>query len=215
MFEAANIPIDANALSQPEDIYCYFVRMTDGKGRRITAVRRATQFKGILKSQLISWGDDTLRVVDDDVFKLDREFDFIIDSKRVHILHPAAFEFAGKLQAAIMSSVSENIAALQQDLAFVSLDGIQKYASKHPKAARFLASIKSNGQGKGVNKNLLKKACVASGFVVSESRGMVLIPAGHELDFLEVIDRRRYALELVKGKTERYRAGSREPVSNG
>jgi len=67
---ANNLRIDSNALRDPNKIFCYFVRMTDVQGQRLTAVRRATQFKGVLKSHLISFLTDALKIIEDKVFKL-------------------------------------------------------------------------------------------------------------------------------------------------
>ncbi len=36
----------------------------------------------------------------------------------------------------------------------------------------------------------------------------------HVMGFLEVLDRRRYELELVGGHPERFKAGSRTPIIN-
>lgn len=48
---------------------------------------------------------------------------------------------------------------------------------------------------------------------VKESQGKVVIASGPEIGFLEVFDRRRYELELVKGRPERFKAGSRTKIS--
>src|SRR5207249_6673088 len=79
LHEAVNLDPAANALEDPGQVFCYFTRLTDAKGRKLTALRRATQFKGVLKNRLIKFGDDTLRNIEDRVFKLDTEFDLLID----------------------------------------------------------------------------------------------------------------------------------------
>ncbi len=62
--QAENLPLSAGALSEPKDIFCYFARMTDGEGRRLTAVRRATQFKGVLRSHgLMRLINDALQII--------------------------------------------------------------------------------------------------------------------------------------------------------
>lgn len=72
--EAKNLPVDSGVLSEPAEVFCYFARMTDGKGLRLTGVRRASQFKGILKNRLIRIVSDALKLVEDKVFKLDNDF---------------------------------------------------------------------------------------------------------------------------------------------
>jgi hypothetical protein len=213
--EASSLDIDTTALSNPADIFCYFARFTDKKTRRLTAMRRATQFKGVLKSRnrLVRMIDNTLKIIEDTVFKLDSDFDFLVDSANVYILRPSGFEFVGKLQQAVLNAVPENITAIRNDLPFVEFDGIEKYAAKHPRAARYLASIKGQAETKNIDKAALKKLCKSTGVEVSEAKGKIVVSAGHEMGFLEVLDRRRYELELVKGQPERFKAGSRTKLN--
>lgn len=213
LHQAANLPLDIQALADPASIFCYFARMTDAKGRRLTALRRATQFKGVLKTRgLLRIETDALRLIKERVFKLDADFDLLVDSSYVHILRPTAFEFAGHLQEAIMGAVPHNIAAIQKDLKFVAFANIEDYAGKHPRAARYLASIRALKETSNIDKNALKRLCKSNGVEISESKGTITVSAGHELDFLEVLDRRRYQLELVKDSPERFRAGSRKKI---
>ena len=214
LHDAAQLDIDTNALADPADVFCYFARLTDSKKRRLTALRRATQFKGILKSRgrLIRMLDDTLQMIEDTVFKLDNDFDVLVDAANVHILRPSGFEFAGKLQQAILGAVPDNIKAIKKDITFVEFDGIEAYAAKHPRAARYLASIRAQAETQNINKSALKKLCKRTGVEVTEAKGKIIVSADHEMGFLEVLDRRRYQLELVKGDAERYRAGSRRRI---
>ena len=215
LHEAASLDIDTAALSDPADVFCYFARFTDKKKRRLTALRRATQFKGVLKSRnrLVRMLDDTLKIIEDTVFKLDNDFDLLVNATNVHILRPSGFEFAGKLQEAILAAVPENVKAIRKDLAFVEFGGIETYAGKHPRAARYLASIRGQEETKNIDKSLLKKLCKQTGVEVAESKGKVIVTNGHGMGFLEVLDRRRYEVSLVKEKPERYRAASRRKIN--
>lgn len=42
---ANNLHTDGHALGNPSELFCYFARFTDRRNRRLTALRRATQFK--------------------------------------------------------------------------------------------------------------------------------------------------------------------------
>ena len=212
LHEAANLPLDSHALDDPAMVFCYFARLTDNKGRRLTALRRATQFKGVVKSRLIRFVTDALRLIEDRVFKLDTDFDLLVDAANVHILRPSGFEFAGKLQQAILDAVPQNIKVIRKDLGFVEFDGIEAYATEHPRAARYLASIRG-AETKNIDKAALKKVCKSTGVEVTESKGKITVLTGHEMGFLEVLDRRRYELELVKGQPERFRAASRTKLN--
>ncbi len=214
LHEATNLDIDGGALGEPADVFCYFSRLSDKKQRRLTALRRASQFKGVLKKRLLRFVSDSLKLIEDSVFKLDSDFDLLVDSANVHILRPSGFEFAGKLQQAILAAAPSNIKVIRKDLDFVEFDGIEKYAGMHPRAARYLASIRAQGETKHIDKALLKKLCTQTEVEVSESKGMVHVAAGHEMGFLEVLDRRRYEVSLVKDQPERYRAASRRKIES-
>lgn len=165
LHQANNMAFDGAALSEPAAVFCYFARMTDHKGRRLTALRRASQF-----------------------------------------------EFAGNLQDAILQAAPKNIALIEKDLPFVDFATIGDYASKHPRAARYLASIRGQKETKSIDKAALRKLCKQTGVEVQTINGKITIADGHEMGFLEVLDRRRYELELVKGSPERFRASSRRKI---
>jgi hypothetical protein len=212
LHEANNLPIDSAALNNPEIIFCYFARFTDTQGRRLTALRRATQFKGILKNRLIRLVTDALKIVEDKIFKLDTDFDLLIDALNVHILRPSGFEFAGQLQAAIMAAVPNNVTAIKADLSFVNFDVIETYASQHSRAARYLASIRSQGEAQNIDRGRLIQLCTHTGVETEEANGQITVTEKHVMGFLEVLDRRRYEIELVADAPEQYRAASRSKL---
>lgn len=214
LHEAANLPLDAAALADPAQVFCYFARLTDNKQRRLTTLRRATQFKGVLKSRLLRLVTDSLRLIEGSVFKLDTDFDLLVDSDYAHILRPSGFEFAGKLQEAILGAVPTNLKAIQKDLPFVNFANVEEYAGRHPRAARYLASIRGQKETKNIDKSALKKLCKQTGVEVKESGGKIIVDDSHVMGFLEVLDRRRYEVELVKDSPERFRAGSRRKIES-
>ena len=215
LHQAENLSIDTAALTRLDDLFCYFARLTDTKQRKLTAMRRAGQFKGIVKNKgrLVRLLDDTLKIIEDTIFKLDNEFDLLVDSKHVHILRPSGFEFTGKLQQAILDAVPANVAVIKRELTFIEFGGIELYAAKHPRAARYLASIRGQEEMKNIDKSALKKLCKNTGVNISESKGKVTIAEGDEMAFLQVLDRRRYQLELIKDKPEKFVAASRKAIN--
>jgi hypothetical protein len=215
LHKAANLPLNADALNNSTTVFCYFTRMTDKTGQRLTGLRRATQFKGSLKKRFMQLHTNALKLVQEPIFKLDQDFDLLIDSQHLHILRPSGFEFAGKLQEAIMEGVPKNIALIQSELPFVEFSVVEAYAMKHPRAARYLASIQSQEQGKNIDKRALKSLCKQTGVHIKESKGKLVVEDDQIIGFLQVIDRRRYQVELVKGSPERYSAASRQPIANG
>jgi hypothetical protein len=212
LHQATNLPQDMGALSDPTKVFCYFARMIDTKNRHLTALRRANQFKGVLKNRMIGIFSDALKLIKEPVFRLDNDFDLLIDANNVHILRPNGFEFVGHLQEAVLAAMPKNVSALQQDLNFVDFTIIQDYAGKHPRAARHIASIRSQNETRNIDKLALKNLCIETGVGILESDGKITVQKGHVLGFLEVLDRRRYQVKLVNGSPERFKAPSRQKI---
>jgi hypothetical protein len=211
---ASNLEINNTALDEPSFIYSYFALFTDSQGRHLTAIRRASQFKGVLKKRLIRFSTDAMKIIEDNVFKLDNDFDLLIDSTKIHILRPSGFEFVGELRDAVLASVQQNINAIRPNLSFVDFAGIESYASTHSRAARYLASIKSQRETENIDKNALLDLCNRTGVEVNDTNGTVTVEDLHVMGFLEVLDRRRYEINLVTESPEQYRAASRQKIDN-
>ncbi len=217
LHNAANLPQGVDALRDPDAFSYYFARFVDRGDRRLTAVRRAAHFKGILKSRnrLVHWVDGSLKIVDDDVFKLDNDFDLIMDSVNVHILRPTAFEIIADMKAAILGAVPRNVESLREHLPFVNLSVVEDYVSEHPRAARYLASICSSGRAAGVDRERLMNLCERTKVHVERRNGLLSVTPENIMGFLEVLDRRRYGVDLVPQQPETYKAASRQKVTHG
>lgn len=208
----ASIDVVADDLSDIERVFCYFARLIDKDGNRLTALRRSTYFKSLGKSRIIQITGDTLRLVNNPLFKLDKEFDLLIDANQVHILRPSGFEYTGRLQEAIRNAVPQNIQKIKNDIPYVNWEPIEGYAMTHTRAARYLASIKAWSQQ--VDKTALMSLCASTGVVIEESlNGQLIVDEKNIMGLLEVLDRRRYENELVLGSPEQYRAASRSRIN--
>ena len=208
---AGQLRIDGEALDRPEHIFCYFARFIDAGQRRLTAVRRATHFKGVLKATLIRFVSDSLKLVEDRVFRLDHDFDMLVDSSLTHILRPSAFEFVCGLRKQLLAAVSSNVASIRQDIPFVEFSNIEEYASTHPRAARYLASIRAQ-RSVGVEFRALRDLCRSTGVEIDCMNGMITVAEDQALGFLEVLDRRRYQINLIRRGSEQFRASNRRRI---
>ena len=213
LHEATSLDIDAGALDDPTLVFCYFIRLIDASGNRLTAMRRAASFKAILKSRLIHLYRNSLSLIEHPVFKLDNELDFVTDSETIHILHPAGFEEIADLERVILKEAKENVTAIGEQLG-LNIDPIAKYASEHILSARVAASILSGGEAEKIDKNALQRLCRRNGVNVVIVRRRIDVQPGHERAFLEVLDRRRYNVRLVRGVTELFRANSRQLLAS-
>ena len=108
--EAENIPSSGDAINEPDDIIFYYVSLRDSKGEQMMAFRRASHFRGTLASRrrLISWIDDSLRMMKENVFRLDEHFDFWVTGNTVYILHPSNFEFVAQIEQKVLDEASKN-----------------------------------------------------------------------------------------------------------
>lgn len=209
---ACNTPMKTDAIKSPKTIIFYFTKMTDSKGNKITAMRRASQFKGIISKRLLSIMDDSLDLISDNVFKLDEEFDIIVDKSNIHIIHPRGFEAIGDLKKEIMSASKNNIESIKSSLNFIDFTSIESYSINHQRAARLAASICSSEKYKDIDQNLLLTFCEKTDIPILKKDGLIHVQPGNELKFLELLDRRLYSITLVSNKNENYIAGSRREL---
>ena len=142
---------------------------------------------------------------------LNDDFDLLIDSQFVHVLRPSGFEFTGKLKQAILDAVPGNINTIRRDISFVNFDIIEEYAQSHSRAARYLASILTQNLA-GISFDSLVDLCERTGVTVDSTDGEITVQQSNIMDFLEVLDRRRYENVLVPGQPERFRASSRQRI---
>ena len=211
LHDAHNLPMGPAVLTDLNEVFCYFARFTDGQGQRLTAMRRASHFKGVLEKQLLHFVTDQLKIVEDKVFKLDSDFDLLIDSDYTHIWRPNAFESLCGLKQLILDAVPDNVATIQRDIDFMNFTVIQDYASTHPRAASHLASIRKQNLV-GITRESLESLCRSAGVKLEESNGMAVVADKDVMDFLEALDRRRYQVEVVPSMPERFRATSRRRI---
>jgi len=214
LFNAQNLPTEQNGLNDPSEIFFYFAICRDQQNKKLLAIRRAAQFKAVLKAKgrLIRWLDDTMSAVEDDIFKLDQDFDYLVTEDEIYILRPSGFEFTADLDELVLAKATQNTQKLQQIMEFVDFNSLAEYVSMHKRAARLVAAIRSRDDLSGITVDSLKAVCKATGVEVEEIDDKVGPVSGHEMHFLMLLDRRRYSLALIEENTETYEAASRRKV---
>ena len=210
----AHLDMTTEVFDDVASIYAYFIRMRDEDDQRFTAIKRATSFKGLAqKGNLLSMFSNVLDIVDDNIFKLDNSFDILIDDDHVHIWRANSFEAIGKLRNEILASVEGNIDTIKEHMDFVDFGPIGQFASQHINGARYLASIRAQLTPDPINSASLIKLCRDTGVLVKEEDGLIVVDHDHVMGFLEVLDRRRYGIELIDGQLEQFRASSRQRIN--
>jgi len=209
VFETTNLATDTNGLGDVEKIVSYFAIFRDRAAQKLMAFRRAMQFKGILKKKLIRFSDDALRIIPDDVFKLDTDFDFIVCDGQILIWRPSGFVFTAGMDEHVAACAMQNVDHIAKDIACVDFSGLKKFVEGHKMGMRLVAAIRSRTDLAMISRNQLKRECKDSKIEVTEKNGKLIPTEGSELAFLKLLDRRRYALTLIPRKREIYEAASR------
>jgi hypothetical protein len=209
-YQAENLEMDTYALELSQDIVGYFSIFRDRRGHKLMAFKRATHFKGILRKKLIHFIDDAIRLLPDDVFKLDQDFDFLIHDNQIFISHPSGFEFSADIERYVATCALESIKSVSKRISCVNFDQMKDFIKSHKRAMRLVAAIKSRDDLEKISSIKLKVFCAENKVPLTESKGKLWPVTGHELQFLMVLDRRRYTVTLIENEPETYEAPSRK-----
>jgi len=213
VFASENLTTDTYGLTNPKSIISYFAIFRDNAGRKLMGFRRAAQFKGVVKKNLITLLDDTLKLVEDHLFKLDTDFDYIIYDDQVLIWRPSGFIFTAGMDEHIAACAAANVDLVSKEVACVDFLGLKDFVLKHKLSMRLIAAIKSRKNLADISKRRLKAECKEAGLKISEIKGMLSPQEGSEYGFLMLLDRRRYTVTLIEKKPETYEAPSRHAAA--
>lgn len=213
MYVSENLITDTNGLSDSTRLISYFAVFRDSFGSKLMGFRRAAQFKGVVKKKLVTLTDDTLKIVQDDLFKLDTDFDFLIYDEQVLIWRPSGFIFTAGVDRHIATHAAANVDEVAKSVTFVDFSQLKDFISKHKLSMRLIAAIRSRDDLGEISKRRLKAESKAAGLKVSEAKGMLSPQEGSEYGFLMLLDRRRYTLNLIDKKPETYEAASRRAAA--
>ena len=216
IYDTKNVPNNANALTQcPSEIYFYILRTEDKSGYRLIAARRASGLKSAIKQQFLGLTGDELYAVEDKLFRLDEEFSFFTDGEDVFILHATDFTYIASIDDELRKQAAKIMVKLDKTLAGIDLTKvtakIAKGASK--RTSRLLASIANRGDLNKIDNSLLLNYCSEFGIKMKDVDGKHQIHSNHTVKFLQILDRRLYTLELIKGTPEHYEAASRQELA--
>lgn len=209
IYETDNFDTDTHGLDEPRALVSYFAIFRDIHGNKLMAFRRAAQFKGVVKKRLVQLTDDTLKLGPDKVFKLDTDFDFVIFDDQILVWRPSGFIFTADMDDHIAACAAGNVDRIAEDVTCVDFTGLKVYVSKHKLAMRLVAAIKSRNDLAKISVNRLKASCKANDVSFATKNGKLVPNEGSEMDFLLLLDRRLYTLELIEDEPETYQASSR------
>ena len=215
LYNARNIPVSEISLSEiANTITYYFAIFKHRNGAKQIAVKRPSQFKGLLKkhNRLMQLVDDTLQVVVDDIFKLDNDFDFVIHDNAIDILHPTGFTFIANIEEEIMRTAALATRALSARIAFVNFEYLSNFVGLSKTAAKLVSSIKAREDLERTSMEKLIARCQTLNVTVREENGQILPDEADVIQFLQILDRRGYDVDLTDEEPEIYVATSRKKV---
>jgi len=213
VFESENLVTDTHGLADPSRLISYFAVFRDNSGSKLMGFRRAAQFKGVVKKNLITLLNDTLKIVADHLFKLDTDFDFLIYDDQILIWRPSGFIFTAGMDEHIAACAAANVDQVSQSVTFVDFSRLKDFVSEHKLSMRLIAAIRSRDDLADISKRRLKAECKEAGLKISEAKGMLSPQEGSEYGFLMLLDRRRYTVTLIEKKPETYEAPSRHAAT--
>jgi len=146
LFNAGALDDLANLPDHVNDIEMYFAEITDNQNRRMIGARKATQFKGTVKARnrLVRMVNDTLSIIEDTVFKLDSEFDVLVTDANVYVLNDGKMQQLGEIVSRVAATAKDKVQAIEDEITFLDLSRIKEKIEKHPRVARYAASIAKN-----------------------------------------------------------------------
>ena len=200
------------------DIEYYFALFIDGNGDRIVGIRKATQFKGTVKARnrLVRLVDDTLKLIQEDVLRLDEEFDILVTDDHVFILNMTRAEQVAKIVEQVAATAADKVQIIQDTLPFLDLQRIKETISQHPRVARNAASVAANPHLAGFQQEPIEALAAKHGIKFKKlPNGRLQCRVADNAKLLELLDARRYHLDLSGDGGDPYRATGRQKVATG
>ncbi|MGO7545438.1 hypothetical protein AB9E34_06655 [Rhizobium leguminosarum] len=210
------MPDLTNIHEHVSDIDFYFGEFTDIHDRKAIGIRKATQLKGTLsaRNRLVRLVNDTVVMIEEETLKLDTQFDVIVTAANVFILHPRNVELVAKISQSVAATAAAKLQIIHDTLAFLDMSRIATAIAKHPQMARHAASIAANPDLGNFQKAKIEEMAGLHGVIFK------ILPDGRlqcrvqdHAKLLEILDARRYNLDLAGDGGDPYRATARQKVS--
>lgn len=199
-------------LEDPDKISYYFFRLKDNQNKKLLAIKKASYFKAVTthRDAWIRLFNDSLTVFSDNLFKLDNSFDLLIVNNTVFINKYLVFEEIADLGETVKAASIGNISVVEQKAPLISFtEEVKDYIKNHIMAARLVASIKSDHRLENLELNAIQRECHQQGILITVTDGKISFDAADTMNFLKLIDRRLYTINLT-GENERFEAKSRQ-----
>ena len=217
IFDAGALGDLTNLDEHIADVDFYFAEFMDNKGGRLVGVKKATRLKGAVRSRnrLIRLVDDSLTLIQEEVLRLDNDYDALITDLNVFIFNLRSFEYLSNLVEQVAASASSKVQIIHDAVTFLDLSRIKEDIAKHPRMARNAASIAKRADLGLFRRDRIEALAAQHGIRFHEENGRLKCRRVDEAKLLEILDARRYHLDLADNGGDPYRASARQKVSSG
>lgn len=221
LFQTMSDIFDSGTLAELPDLqnhlpelHYYFARYVDHTGRVIVGVKKARNAKATLAAQnkLVRLVDNSLQLIEERVLRLDRYFDVLITADHVFVLEPRPMEQVAQLVQQVAASATAKVQAIHDAVTFLDLSRVREKIGRHPKLARIAHSVASNPNLALLQRSVIEELARAQGIRFKEVDGRLLCNVTDEAKLLEILDARRYHLDLTATGAVPYRATARQAV---
>lgn len=198
------------------DIDFYFAVFSDDVGRRAVGIKKANRMKGTMKARnrLVRLVDDTLQLIEEDVLRLDEEFDVIVTDAHVFILNVLPMEQLARVVEKVAATAADKIQLIHDTLSFLDLSRIKETIGSHPRIARNAASVASNPSLSAFKQAPIEALAAKHGIKFKLlANGRLQCRVQDNAKLIELLDARRYHLDLSGDGGAPYRATGRQQVS--
>lgn len=216
VFDAGALADLTNLHDHAHDVEFYFCEFTDTQQRRAVAIKKGTRLKGTLsaRNRLMRLVDDTLVLIEEEVLRLDQEFDVIVTDPHVYILNVRAVEQIAKIVEHVAATAAVKVQAIHDAIPFLDLSRIRDKISRHPRMARNAASIAAHPNLANFQRPFIETMAAKHGIKFQELEdGRLQCRVTDEAKLLELLDARRYHLDLAGDGGDPFRASGRQKVS--
>ena len=211
IYNLNNITIATEAISTNINlIEYYFVQYIDDLGNKLLGIKKATYFKSLTtKRNLLTLYNNSLKPANNQLFKLDNTFDILVYNNEIKIKNYLTFEYISQLSNIVKEKSIENINKIRTLVSFLKFSEESKnYIQSHIMATKLIASISKSTDLDNLNIDNIRIACRRLQIDIGNSRNEVQLNPSNTMDFLKLLDRRLYSVNLT-GEEELYEARSK------
>ena len=165
---------------------------------------------------MVRFVDDTLKNVEDSVFKLDEDFDYYVYDGNVFINQPSGFQYTTHIEEFVQERAFEATNNLITRVPFIKFTSLANFVKGSKTSAKLIASIKKRQDLEQIDRKKLLAFCKKLNIQIKVNADNSIEPEFEDKyqDFLMVLDRRIFEYNLISNIKELYEAPSRIQKQN-